>query len=326
MRLSARVPAILLTAAGATFLAYKAKTQPLFSSFSSSSSSPTLSPTSSPPNMPRAAVVALSHGGGPMPVLGDPSHADISRSLRERVPSILGLNSTERRPKAIVVVTAHWSERVPHISSGAQPKLLYDFGGFPAAAYRLKYDAPGSPAVAQRVAELLAQAGGFAPALDDARGWDHGVFVPLLLAHPAADIPVVQVSVLASEDPAAHFRMGQALAPLRDENVALVGSGFASFHNLRLMFSGITRDPQTAAQLKDWNAAVTAAATEPDAARRAALFEKWRDFPMAYVTHPRGGAEHFLPLIVCAGAAGNEAGKLFTDDFMGLDILSYYWE
>lgn len=327
MRLSARVPAILLTAAGASFLAYKVKTQPLLFSFFSSTTSTATTTTSSSAvlAMPRAAVVALSHGGGPMPVLGDPSHADLVESMRTRVPAILGLNDTARRPKAIVLVTAHWSEAVPSISSGAKPKLLYDYGGFPPEAYRLKYDAPGSPEVAQRVSALLKK-GGFQPDLDDERGWDHGVFVPLLLVHPAADIPVVQVSVLASEDPSAHFRMGQALAPLRDEGVAIVGSGFASFHNLRLMFAGITKDPAAAAQLKEWNAAVTAAATEPDETAREAAFEKWRSFPAAYVTHPRGGAEHFLPLIVCAGAVGNEAGKTYTDHFQGLDIMSYYWE
>ncbi|CAK7200298.1 hypothetical protein SEUCBS139899_002989 [Sporothrix eucalyptigena] len=275
--------------------------------------------------MPRAPVIALSHGGGPMPVLGDPSHKELVASMRTRVPEILGLNDTARRPKAIVLVTAHWSERVPTISSGDKHKLLYDYGGFPAEAYRLKYDAPGSPEVANRVASLL-QGAGFRPDLDNERGWDHGVFVPMLLVHPAADIPVVQVSVLASEDPTAHFAMGRALAPLRDENVAIVGSGFASFHNLRLMFAGITRDPAIKVQLDAWNEAVTAAATELDAKKREAAFEQWRSFPAAYVTHPRGGAEHFLPLIVCAGAAGDEAGKTYTDHFQGLDILSYYWE
>ncbi|KAL1890321.1 hypothetical protein Sste5346_008323 [Sporothrix stenoceras] len=275
--------------------------------------------------MVRAPVIALSHGGGPMPVLGDPSHSDLVESMRTKVPAILGLNDTERRPKAIILVTAHWSENVPSISSGAKPKLLYDYGGFPPEAYRLKYDAPGSPEIAQRVSELLS-AKGFKPDLDDERGWDHGVFVPMLLVHPAADIPVIQVSVLASEDPAAHFKMGQALAPLRDENIAIIGSGFASFHNLRLMFAGITRDPAAAAQLKEWNAAVTAAATEADEKSRLTAFEQWRNFPAAYITHPRGGAEHFLPLIVCAGAVGNEKGKTFTDRFQGLDILSYYWE
>ncbi|CAK7246256.1 MAG: hypothetical protein STHCBS139747_007880 [Sporothrix thermara] len=278
--------------------------------------------------MPRAAVVALSHGGGPMPVLGDPSHDELVKSMRTRVPAILGLtNSTDpaRRPKAIVLVTAHWSERVPTISTGEKPSLLYDYSGFPAESYHLRYDAPGSPAVAQRVAGLL-QGAGFRPALDNQRGWDHGVFVPMLLVHPAADVPVVQVSVLASEDPTAHFAMGRALAPLRDENIAIVGSGFASFHNLRLMFAGITRDPATRAQLTEWNEAVSAAATEPDEAAREAAFAQWRTFPAAYMTHPRGGAEHFMPLIVCAGAAGNEAGKAYTDKFQGLDILSYYWE
>ena len=282
--------------------------------------------------MPRAAVIALSHGGGPLPLLGDPSHDALVKSLRTRVPAILGLNANantnagaQRRPKAIVLVTAHWSERVPMISSGSKPTLLYDYGGFPPEAYKTKYDAPGSPEVAQRVASLL-QDNGFRPQLDSARGWDHGVFVPMMLVHPDADIPVVQVSVLASEDPVAHFAMGRALAPLRDENIAIVGSGFASFHNLQLMFAGVTRDPSTRTQLEAWNRAVTAAVTEPNYAAREAAMAQWRSFPAAYIAHPRGGAEHFMPLIVCAGAAGDEAGKTYVDHFQGLDIMSYYWE
>ncbi|CAK7266472.1 hypothetical protein SEPCBS119000_002041 [Sporothrix epigloea] len=279
--------------------------------------------------MPRAAVIALSHGGGPLPLLGDPSHDALVESMRTRVPTILGLKSTgagiQDRPRAIVLVTAHWSERVPAVSSGDRPALLYDYGGFPPAAYELRYDAPGSSEVAQRVASLLRQ-GGFQPELNDTRGWDHGVFVPMMLIHPAADIPVVQVSVLASEDPAAHFAMGRALVPLREENIAIVGSGFASFHNLQLMFAGIARDPSARTQLAAWNEAVTAAVLEPDPAARGAAIAQWRSFPAAYTAHPRGRAEHFMPLIVCAGAAGNETGKTFADHFQGLDILTYYWE
>ncbi|OAA65320.1 extradiol ring-cleavage class 3 subunit b [Niveomyces insectorum RCEF 264] len=274
--------------------------------------------------MPRGAVVALSHGGGPMPVLGDPDSVELANSMRTRVPAILGLNDAARRPKAIVIVTAHWSTDRPTVSSGARHKLLYDYGGFPPAAYRLKYDAPGSPEVAHRVAEVLRTAG-FDPALDAERGWDHGVFVPMLLVHPAADIPIVQMSVLDSEDPAAHFAMGRALAPLRDENIAVIGSGFASFHNMRLMFAGITREPTMRDKLKEWNAAVTAAAAVADNRERGEQFQTWRSWPAAYVTHPRGGAEHFLPLIVCAGAADSTAGQSYVDKFMGLDIVSYYW-
>ena len=261
-----------------------------------------------------------------MPILGDPDSAQLAKSLKTRAPAILGLDDPARRPKAIVLVTAHWSETRPTISSGARHRLLYDYGGFPPEAYRLKYDAPGSPEIANRVAELFREEG-LDPALDAERGWDHGVFVPLLLVRPQADIPIVQVSVLHNEDPAQHFAMGRALEKLRSEqNVAIVGSGFASFHNLRLMFSGATRQPTMKASVSEWNSKIGSAVSVADAQERDAEFRNWRSWPAAYVTHPRGGAEHFLPLIVCAGAAGNEAGKSYSDDYLGIDIVSFYWE
>lgn len=147
----------------------------------------------------------------------------------------------------------------------------------------------------------------------------------MLLIHPAADIPIVQLSVLSSEDPADHYKMGQALAKLRESNIAIIGSGFASFHNLRLMFSGITNDPAFRKRNAAWNEAIADAVSEADAAKRGGKLSHWREFPGAYEMHPRGGAEHFLPLIVCAGAGGQgEPGK-YTDGFMDLDMYSFYW-
>lgn len=121
-----------------------------------------------PSTMPRGAVVSISHGGGPMPVLGDPGHADLVRSLREKVPKILKLNTPEA-PRAIVVVTAHWSTKHPTVSSGATHPLLYDYGGFPPESYELKYPAPGSPEVAREVKAAL-DAVGFETKQDAERG------------------------------------------------------------------------------------------------------------------------------------------------------------
>ncbi|KAK3337086.1 extradiol ring-cleavage class 3 subunit B [Cercophora scortea] len=299
-----------------------------FSSIQTPRSITTSTTASSPAlKMARGAVIALSHGGGPMPILGDPNSANLIKSLKTRVPAILKLDHADpaERPRAIVMVTAHWSTRNPTISSGAKHALLYDYYGFPAEAYKLKYDAPGSPEIASRLAELMKEEG-LAPELDAKRGWDHGVFVPLLLVRPEADIPVVQVSVLESEDPAAHFAIGRALGKLREENVAIVGSGFATFHNLRHMFSGATGDPSFKRQVLDWSKAVTENVSIKDAKEREEKLAKWREWPGAYVSHPRNGAEHFLPLVVCAGAVGDEQAKLYADDFMGLGFVSYYWE
>lgn len=275
------------------------------------------------PNMTRAPVICISHGGGPLPVLGDPMHKDIVKSLQTRVPELLKLGTPEA-PRAIVLVTAHWSERNPTISSGSKHSLFYDYYGFPPESYKLKYDAPGSPEVAKEVATALKEVG-LKPELDETRGWDHGVFIPMLLINPAADVPIVQLSVLVSESPADHFRMGRALASLRDSNVAIVGSGFASFHNLRLMFSGIMGDLAFKQRSDAWSKAVGEAVLEKTVEEREEKVKEWRKWPGAYEMHPRGGAEHFLPLIVCAGAGGEGQGGSYKDSFNGLDMYSYYW-
>jgi aromatic ring-opening dioxygenase catalytic subunit (LigB family) len=137
-------------------LQYSSLQQPFSSNYYSSS------------NMTKGAVISFAHGGGPMPVLDDPTHKDIVYSLNNRVPKILRLGTPEA-PRAIIIVTAHWSERVPTISNAEKHSLYYDYGGFPPEAYKLKYDAPGSPAVAKEVFDVL-QAAGLKPDNDGERG------------------------------------------------------------------------------------------------------------------------------------------------------------
>ncbi|KAL1592241.1 hypothetical protein SLS60_011318 [Paraconiothyrium brasiliense] len=274
----------------------------------------------------RAPVISVSHGGGPMPILGDPSQATLTHSMKTRVPKILKLGTPEQ-PRAIVLVTAHWSEDVVGISSGEKHELLYDYYGFPDEAYSLKYDAPGSPEIAELVRRQLEEAG-LKSKKDGKRGWDHGVFVPMTLIHPEATIPIVQLSVLTSEDPAKHYAIGRALAPLREQNIAIIGSGFASLHNLRAMFSGQTRTPNFKALNEEWSKTVGDAVFTEDVEQQKKKFEGWRKWTGSYDMHPRGGAEHFLPLIVCAGAgagSGNKA-KSYGDEMMGLKMWSYYWD
>jgi aromatic ring-opening dioxygenase catalytic subunit (LigB family) len=149
----------------------------------------------------------------------------------------------------------------------------------------------------------------------------------MMLVNPKADVPIVQLSVLASEDPATHFAMGRALGKLRDSNIAIVGSGFASFHNVRQM---LTINARSSGQLKSkidaWNAALGDAVMQDTVDQREAKLLHWREFPHAYDTHPATGAEHFMPLLVCAGAAGDQKGEAYKDDYAGLDMYSYYWE
>jgi aromatic ring-opening dioxygenase catalytic subunit (LigB family) len=156
-------------------------------------------------------------------------------------------------------------------------------------------------------------------------GWDHGVFIPMILVNPKADIPIVQVSVLESEDPSAHFAMGRALGKLRDSNIAIIGSGFASFHNLRLLRSTEIESPAFVQRNMEWNKAVAEAALEETASKREDQFKDWRSWPASHEMHPSGGGEHFLPLIVCAGAGGDGKAQKYADKFMGMDMYSFYW-
>lgn len=151
----------------------------------------------------------------------------------------------------------------------------------------------------------------------------------MLLVNPAANIPIIQLSVLASEDPEEHFKMGRALSSLRDSNIAVLGSGFASLHNLFKMRSIFTGDPHAAArlgkQVDEWNRELTDAVTKEKREDRTRALSGWRKFTHSYHMHPRGGGEHFMPLLVCAAAAADEIAGVYEDEFVGLDMKTYYW-
>jgi len=147
----------------------------------------------------------------------------------------------------------------------------------------------------------------------------------MLLINPKADIPIVQLSVLSSDSPEQHYAMGRALAPLRDSGIAIVGSGMPTFHNLRLMFSGGASDPGFQRRNKEWSDRLTATIMKENGEERGKELESWREWVGAKEAHPQGGVEHFLPLVVCAGAGGNSKGEAFGDDVMGTKQYSYYW-
>lgn len=243
----------------------------------------------------------IPHGGGPCFFMDPPAEAPhvwdaMAACLRGFAASV------GARPNAILVISAHWEADRPTVNSGARPGMLFDYYGFPEHTYRLDYPAPGSPALAARARALLAAAG-IAADEDTARGYDHGVFVPFLLMYPQADVPVVQLSLQAGLDPATHLAIGRALAPLRDEGVLIVGSGM-SYHNLREFFSSAQAAVSAAEQ---FDAQLTAAIEETDAGTREAKLAGWKQMPGALACHPR--AEHLLPLMVVAGAAGTDPGR-----------------
>lgn len=216
------------------------------------------------------------------------------------------------RPKAILVVSGHWEEPVFTVGASPAPPMVFDYYGFPEETYRLRFDAPGAPALATRVRALLGAAG-FPTAEDEARGYDHGVFVPLLLATPDADIPVVQLSLRQDLDPAAHLAAGRALAPLRDEGVLIVGSGM-SWHNMRGFSPLYTGKSQV------FDAWLAEAVSDP--AIRDTALAHWDRGPYAREAHPR--EEHLAPLFVAAGAAEGEPGRqAFGDIAMDVAISGF---
>ena len=218
------------------------------------------------------------------------------------------------RPRAIVVASAHWLARRPQVGSAATPDTIHDFGGFPAALYQLRYPAPGAPALAERVGHLLDQAG-LTATLHPGQGLDHGVWVPLRLLYPAADIPVVPLSIQPELGPAHQFAMGQALAPLRAEGVLVIGSGSIT-HNLHDLGTGYSAQRQApyVQPFVDW-IEQRLAAGDTDA-----LLDYRRQAPFAERAHPTD--EHLLPLFVALGAAGAEAHAQRIDAGIDLGLLA----
>ena len=245
-------------------------------------------------------TIFVSHGGGPLPLLGDPGHSELVKSLK------LLATKLPRKPCALVVISAHWETQGFAVNAAAKPGLLYDYTGFPPESYNLQYPAPGAPALAQELeTQLIAQ--GFSIRAVDQRGLDHGVFVPLTLLYPEADIPVLQVSLNRSLDPAEHWRLGNALRQMLPEDAVLVGSGF-SFHNLPLFFQRTSSSlEQNVSEFYQWLDKVVCS-VELNARDREQLWLNWSEAPAARINHPR--EEHLLPLLVCAACAKHAAKKI----------------
>jgi 4,5-DOPA dioxygenase extradiol len=215
-------------------------------------------------------------------------------------------------------VSAHWESATPAISAAAQPPTIHDFYGFPEPLYRLHYRAPGATGLAARVAALLASAG-LAYETDPQRGLDHGAWVPLMLMYPAAGIPVTQLSVQPGLGTAHHYRLGQALRPLRDEGVLLLASGGLT-HNLAAFRGHAPGDPAPdwVTQFRDWIAAALETGRDQD------VIEYRSRAPHGARNHP--SEEHFLPLLVAVGARtpGHSGRRIHTSTTYGVLAMDAY--
>lgn len=244
----------------------------------------------------------LSHGGGPCfwmdwdpPDLFD-NLAILLRGLADDIGE---------RPRAVLVISAHWEEKDFTVQSNAHPPMLFDYYGFPKHTYELEYPAPGDPELASRVAELLSQ-NKIAIRTDTKRGLDHGVFVPFMLIYPKADIPIVQLSIKSNFDPIEHFSVGKALAPLRREGILIVGSGL-TYHNLRQLHDLDNVSEKFDGYLRD-------AVCNQDVESRYRKLINWKSAPNARLAHPR--EDHLVPLFVVAGAAERDLGQVIYSERM----------
>ena len=222
------------------------------------------------------------------------------------------------KPKAILLLSAHFDTPASTVTASLAPETIYDFRGFPEALYDITYPAPGDPDLARRVRDLLSAAGA-TTRLDEDRGLDHGAWVPLSLMYPAADVPVVQLSICARRGPGYHFWLGKHLQPLRDTGVLIVGSGGAT-HNLAHALRASHDDPAPnwVLTFREWLA-------EAVSGDRRDLLANYRNVaPDAIRNHPT--EEHFLPLLCAMGAtaAGEPCRRIHTSESFGALAMDMY--
>jgi aromatic ring-opening dioxygenase catalytic subunit (LigB family) len=255
----------------------------------------------------RQPAICVTHGAGPCfwVTLAEPFGPKAFDGLKSHFARMLA--GLPQRPRAILVVSAHWEERIPTVSTAAAPSMLFDYFGFAPHTYELQYPALGSPELAMQVCDLLQRAG-IDVGTDDRRGFDHGVFVPMLVIDPQAAIPVVMLSLCSDLDTAHHLAIGAALAPLRDEGVLIIGSG-SSFHNLCSLFNG---DRRASVEFDAW---LQDTISQANPVIRNARLVDWKDAPSARACHPR--EDHLIPLMVVAGAAGSDLGRSSFSDLIG---------
>jgi aromatic ring-opening dioxygenase catalytic subunit (LigB family) len=256
------------------------------------------------------------HGGGPWHVMddafGDPEgYGKLKKYLED-----LGKKYKDRI-NAVLVISGHWEEPVPTIYSSESPALFYDYYGFPEFTYKLQWPAKGDAGLALQVEKLL-KTSGFRTDMDDKRGYDHGTFVPMMVAFPDVNVPVVQLSLIKGLNPQTHIKMGKALEPLRKEGVLIIGSGM-SYHNMQGFMSESLTGASASKQFDEW---LTRSVEKNNAIKRNELLVNWEKAPKARESHPR--SEHLAPLFVIAGAAGDDTAiRDYSGLLMSINISGY---
>lgn len=262
----------------------------------------------------KAQIVYFSHGGGPLPLLGNKSHKAMIEFMKH-IPSQLNT------PEAIIVISAHWEERIATLLGAQAPELFYDYYGFPDEAYEIKYPAPGNPELADRIARILKK-NNIQAQIDTQRGFDHGMFIPLALMYPKANIPTTQISLIRGLDSQAHIELGDGLRELMSENILVIGSGF-SFHNMgAFSMSGENIQDRANDNFQNWLIDVCVNSLSQDERNKNLI--SWQKAPSAKYCHPR--EEHLLPLHVCVGMANKPAKLVFDDYILGKRAVAFLWE
>jgi len=273
----------------------------------------------------RAPSFFVSHGAGPFAILKVPHQMPLV-DLCEETAWVLD------NCKGVIVVTAHWLTDKPHISCAANPPIYCDYfdvpgDPLPKEAWDIVYDAPGDPEVARRIKENLDKHG-LEAVLDDERGWDHGVWTPMMLMRPNADLPVIQVSIPQGDNvPERAIALGKALEPFRDEGWAIMGSGH-TYHNFEVIIGPIMNVPgaPNAPDNRKFENALEEVATMKDPKKRLEAIRNWRSLPESEIVQPFGSDEHFTPFLVNMGAAGSDDGqKLGEWGMFGTVSSSYIW-
>lgn len=260
-------------------------------------------------------ILYISHGGGPLPILGDPSHTSMVNFLRD-------ISQKIAKPEAIVVFSAHWEEKLPTITGDAAPALLYDYYGFPKEAYDIEYPVSGDPQLAKEIHNAFT-GNSISSKIVAGRGLDHGVFIPLKIMYPEAEIPVIQISLVTGLSPEEHSNLGTALKSLAHKNLLIIGSGF-SFHNMReFTWSADTAHDSKNDAFQDSLISLCTGNGNGDYAGRLKKLKQWESLPHARYCHPR--EEHLLPLHVCCALSEETAELIFDDYILGKRSVAFKW-